>query len=90
MTDSKSGLFSDYWPGPDRYSRTDYVASSIQSGRDMGLPSYSQALQALGLEPPKNWSALNPKVDPQVNRNNNNNTLTMAVGWVWGEEWFSC
>lgn len=56
----------DYWPGPDRYSRTDYVASSIQSGRDMGLPSYSQALQALGLEPPKNWSALNPKVEPQV------------------------
>lgn len=88
MTDSKSGLFSDYWPGPDRYSRTDYVASSIQSGRDMGLPSYSQALQALGLEPPKNWSALNSKVEPQVNRNNNN-TLTMAVGWGWGEEWFS-
>ncbi|XP_060228150.1 dual oxidase 2 [Meriones unguiculatus] len=56
----------DYWPGPDRFSRTDYVASSIQRGRDMGLPSYSQALLALGLEPPKNWSALNPKVEPQV------------------------
>ena len=56
----------DYWPGPERFSRTDYVASSIQRGRDMGLPSYSQALLALGLEPPKNWSALNPQVEPQV------------------------
>ncbi|XP_052037430.1 dual oxidase 2 isoform X2 [Apodemus sylvaticus] len=56
----------DYWPGPERFSRTDYVASSIQRGRDMGMPSYSQALLALGLEPPKNWSALNPQVDPQV------------------------
>lgn len=77
MTDSKSGLFSDYWPGPDRFSRTDYVASSIQRGRDMGLPSYSQALRAFGLEPPKNWSALNPQVEPQVN---NNNTTRTAPG----------
>lgn len=56
----------DYWPGPGKFSRTDYVASSIQRGRDMGLPSYSQALLALGLETPKNWSYLNPNVDPQV------------------------
>ncbi|KAM4829010.1 dual oxidase 2 [Thomomys bottae] len=56
----------DYWPGPDKFSRTDYVASSIQRGRDMGLPSYSQALLALGKEPPKNWTDLNPKVEPQV------------------------
>uniref|UniRef100_A0A8C6DK07 NAD(P)H oxidase (H2O2-forming) n=1 Tax=Moschus moschiferus TaxID=68415 RepID=A0A8C6DK07_MOSMO len=56
----------DYWPGPGKFSRTDYVASSIQRGRDMGLPSYSQALQALGLKTPRNWSDLNPKVDPQV------------------------
>ncbi|XP_020029096.2 dual oxidase 2 isoform X1 [Castor canadensis] len=56
----------DYWPGPDKFSRTDYVASSIQRGRDMGLPSYSQALLALGLEPPKNWSDLSSYVDPQV------------------------
>ncbi|XP_034506347.1 dual oxidase 2-like, partial [Ailuropoda melanoleuca] len=32
----------DYWPGPGKFSRTDYVASSIQRGRDMGLPSYTQ------------------------------------------------
>lgn len=56
----------DYWPGSGKFTRTDYVASSIQRGRDMGLPSYSQALLALGLEIPKNWSHLNPDVDPQV------------------------
>ncbi|XP_008060853.1 dual oxidase 2 [Carlito syrichta] len=56
----------DYWPGPGKFSRTDYVASSIQHGRDMGLPSYSQALLALGLEIPRNWSDLNPNVDLQV------------------------
>nr|XP_027781806.1 dual oxidase 2 [Marmota flaviventris] len=56
----------DYWPGPGKFSRTDYVASSIQRGRDMGLPSYTQALLALGLEAPKNWSGLNPNVDPKV------------------------
>ncbi|XP_059558495.1 dual oxidase 2 isoform X1 [Myotis daubentonii] len=56
----------DYWPGFGKFSRTDYVASSIQRGRDMGLPSYSQALLALGLENPKNWSYFNPNVDAQV------------------------
>ncbi|KAM7158614.1 dual oxidase 2 isoform 1-T3 [Molossus nigricans] len=56
----------DYWPGSGKFSRTDYVASSIQRGRDMGLPSYSQALLALGLETPRNWSNLNHNVDPQV------------------------
>lgn len=56
----------DYWPGPDKFSRTDYVASSIQRGRDMGLPSYSQALQALGMKEPQNWTELNPNLDPQV------------------------
>ncbi|KAM5235525.1 dual oxidase 2-like [Ctenodactylus gundi] len=56
----------DYWPGPGRFSRTDYVASSLQRGRDMGLPSYSQALLTFGLEPPKNWSDLNSHVDPKV------------------------
>ncbi|XP_077620493.1 dual oxidase 2 [Crocuta crocuta] len=56
----------DYWPGPGKFSRTDYVASSIQRGRDMGLPSYTQALKALGLETPKNWSDINLNVDPQV------------------------
>ncbi|XP_054420993.1 dual oxidase 2 [Pteronotus mesoamericanus] len=56
----------DYWPGSGKFSRTDYVASSIQRGRDMGLPSYSQALLVLGLNTPNNWSYLNPNLDPQV------------------------
>ncbi|XP_064425750.1 dual oxidase 2 isoform X3 [Mirounga angustirostris] len=56
----------DYWPGPGKFSHTDYVASSIQRGRDMGLPSYTQALMALGLDTPRNWSHINPHVDPQV------------------------
>ncbi|XP_007933419.1 dual oxidase 2 [Orycteropus afer afer] len=56
----------DYWPGPGKFSRTDYVASSIQRGRDMGLPSYCQALLALGLRTPKNWSEVNPNLEPQV------------------------
>ncbi|XP_006883008.1 PREDICTED: dual oxidase 2 [Elephantulus edwardii] len=56
----------DFWPGPGKYSRTDYVASSIQRGRDMGLPSYNQALMALGLTTPQNWSNFNPNVEPQV------------------------
>lgn len=46
----------------------------------MGLPSYSQALLALGLEPPKNWSALNPKVEPQVSNNNNIIIITARGG----------
>ncbi|XP_004687902.1 PREDICTED: dual oxidase 2 [Condylura cristata] len=56
----------DYWPGPGKFSRTDYVASSIQRGRDMGLPSYIQALQTLKLKTPKNWTELNPEVESQV------------------------
>lgn len=63
----------DYWPGPDQFTRSDYIANSIQRGRDMGLPSYTQALLALGLEPPKNWSDLSPHVDPQVKRDKDNN-----------------
>ncbi|KAM9645139.1 dual oxidase 2 isoform 1-T1 [Trichechus inunguis] len=56
----------DYWPGPGKFSRTDYVASSIQRGRDMGLPSYIQARLALGLGTPKNWTDINPQVDSEV------------------------
>lgn len=64
---------SDYWPGPGKFSRTDYVASSIQRGRDMGLPSYSQARQALGLETPEKWSDLNTSVNHQVRNSDDDN-----------------
>uniref|UniRef100_A0A8C3NJW9 NAD(P)H oxidase (H2O2-forming) n=1 Tax=Geospiza parvula TaxID=87175 RepID=A0A8C3NJW9_GEOPR len=56
----------DYWYGPLRYSRTDYVASWIQRGRDFGLPTYNQARQRFGLEPLQNWSSLAPHLEPQV------------------------
>ncbi|XP_063782342.1 dual oxidase 2-like [Pseudophryne corroboree] len=32
----------DYWYGQSKYTRTDLLATSIQHGRDMGLPSYNK------------------------------------------------
>ncbi|NXK37312.1 DUOX2 oxidase, partial [Piprites chloris] len=56
----------DYWYGPLKYSRTDYVASWIQRGRDLGLPTYNQARERFGLKPLQNWSNLAPHLEPQV------------------------
>ncbi|OWK58826.1 Dual oxidase 2 [Lonchura striata] len=56
----------DYWYGPLKYSRTDYVASWIQRGRDFGLPTYNQVRQHFGLKPLQNWSNLAPHLEPQV------------------------
>ncbi|PKK19165.1 dual oxidase 2 [Columba livia] len=56
----------DYWYGPLKYSRTDHVASWLQRGRDLGLPTYNQARELFGLEPLQNWSALAPHLDQQV------------------------
>ncbi|NWY30255.1 DUOX2 oxidase, partial [Pheucticus melanocephalus] len=56
----------DFWYGPLKFSRTDYVASWIQRGRDFGLPTYNQARQHFGLEPLQNWSSLAPHLEPQV------------------------
>ncbi|XP_023790135.1 dual oxidase 2-like [Cyanistes caeruleus] len=56
----------DYWYGPLRYSRTDYVASWLQRGRDLGLPTYNQVRQHFGLKPLQNWSNLAPHLEPQV------------------------
>ncbi|NXW90244.1 DUOX2 oxidase, partial [Alopecoenas beccarii] len=56
----------DYWYGPLKYTRTDYVASWLQRGRDLGLPTYNQAQERFGLEPLQNWSALAPHLDQQV------------------------
>ncbi|EPQ14735.1 Dual oxidase 1 [Myotis brandtii] len=50
----------DFWPGPLKYSRTDHVASSLQRGRDLGLPSYTKAREALGLPPITRWQDINP------------------------------
>ncbi|XP_056355441.1 dual oxidase 2-like [Oenanthe melanoleuca] len=56
----------DYWYGPLKFSRTDFVASWVQRGRDFGLPTYNQARQRFGLEPLQNWSDLAPHLEPQV------------------------
>lgn len=52
--------FSDFWPGPLKFSRTDYLASCLQRGRDLGLPSYTKAREALGLSPISHWQDINP------------------------------
>lgn len=57
---------TDYWYGPLKYSRTDYVASWLQRGRDLGLPTYNQARERFGLDPLQNWSDLAPHLDQQV------------------------
>lgn len=59
---------TDYWYGPLKYSRTDYVASWLQRGRDLGLPTYNQARERFGLEPLQNWSDLAPHLEQQVTR----------------------
>ncbi|XP_032337176.1 dual oxidase 1 isoform X2 [Camelus ferus] len=50
----------DFWPGPLKFSRTDHLASCLQRGRDLGLPSYTQARAALGLAPVTRWQDVNP------------------------------
>lgn len=60
---------TDYWYGPLKYSRTDYVASCLQRGRDLGLPTYNQARERFGLEPLQNWSDFAPHLERQVTRN---------------------
>uniref|UniRef100_A0A8V5HG52 NAD(P)H oxidase (H2O2-forming) n=1 Tax=Melopsittacus undulatus TaxID=13146 RepID=A0A8V5HG52_MELUD len=56
----------DYWYGPLKYSRTDYVASCLQRGRDLGLPTYNQARERFGLKPVQNWSDFAPYLERQV------------------------
>ncbi|KAM8974091.1 dual oxidase 1-like [Pelodytes ibericus] len=49
----------DYWYGPMKYSRTDYISSSIQRGRDLGLCSYNHAREYFGLKPARSWTEIN-------------------------------
>lgn len=60
---------TDYWYGPLKYSRTDYVASWVQRGRDLGLPTYNQVRERFGLKPLQNWSNLASHLEPQVTGN---------------------
>uniref|UniRef100_A0A8C9ALZ4 NAD(P)H oxidase (H2O2-forming) n=1 Tax=Prolemur simus TaxID=1328070 RepID=A0A8C9ALZ4_PROSS len=50
----------DFWPGTLKFSRTDHLASCLQRGRDLGLPSYTKARAALGLPPVIRWQDINP------------------------------
>ncbi|MGH0132261.1 UNVERIFIED_CONTAM: hypothetical protein FKN15_051089 [Acipenser sinensis] len=52
----------DYMYGPMRFSRSDLVSLSIQSGRDNGLPSYNQAREGFGLKPVQSWEEINPEL----------------------------
>ncbi|NXA33140.1 DUOX2 oxidase, partial [Eudromia elegans] len=56
----------DYWYGPLKYTRTDYVASWLQRGRDLGLPTYNQAREQFGLEPLQTWTDLGAHSGQQV------------------------
>uniref|UniRef100_A0A8C2SLR3 NAD(P)H oxidase (H2O2-forming) n=1 Tax=Coturnix japonica TaxID=93934 RepID=A0A8C2SLR3_COTJA len=56
----------DYWYGPLKYSRTDYVASWLQRGRDLGLPTYNQARERFGLKPLQDWTKLDPHSQQKV------------------------
>lgn len=63
----------DFWPGPLKFSRTDHLASCLQRGRDLGLPSYTKARAALGLPPVTRWQDINPA----LSRSND----TVRRGW---------
>ncbi|XP_060030546.1 dual oxidase 1 isoform X3 [Erinaceus europaeus] len=52
----------DFWPGPLKFSRTDHLASCLQRGRDLGLPSYAKAREAVGLPPITSWQDINPSL----------------------------
>lgn len=50
----------DFLPGPLKFFRTDHLASCLQPGRDLGLPSYTKARATLGLPPVTRWQDVNP------------------------------
>ncbi|KYO21449.1 dual oxidase 2 [Alligator mississippiensis] len=56
----------DYWYGPLKYSRTDFVASWTHRGRDFGLPTYNKARELFGLAPLQNWMDFISHVNEQV------------------------
>lgn len=57
---------ADYWYGPLKYSRTDFMASWLQRGRDLGLPTYNQARERFGLQPLQDWMDLAPHLEQEV------------------------
>ncbi|KAH0503274.1 Dual oxidase 1 [Microtus ochrogaster] len=70
----------DFWPGPLKFSRTDYVASCLQRGRDLGLPSYTNARAALGLPPISHWQDINPSLS------RSNGTVLEATAALYNQD----
>nr|XP_033776674.1 dual oxidase 2-like [Geotrypetes seraphini] len=56
----------DYWFGSMKYSRTDFMALTIQRGRDMGLSTYNNVREFFGLEPIQTWEKLSPWNNTEV------------------------
>ncbi|XP_052039385.1 dual oxidase 1 [Apodemus sylvaticus] len=70
----------DFWPGPLKFSRTDYLASCLQRGRDLGLPSYTKAREALGLSPISRWQDINPTLS------RSNGTVLEATAALYNQD----
>ncbi|XP_040602121.1 dual oxidase 1 isoform X2 [Mesocricetus auratus] len=70
----------DFWPGPLKFSRTDYLASCLQRGRDLGLPSYIKARAALGLPPISHWQDINPALS------RSNDTVLEATAALYNQD----
>ncbi|VCW68212.1 unnamed protein product, partial [Gulo gulo] len=70
----------DFWPGPLKFSRTDYLAGCLQRGRDLGLPSYTKARAALGLPPVTRWQDINPALSQS------NHTVLEATAALYNQD----
>ncbi|XP_043411451.1 dual oxidase 1 isoform X1 [Prionailurus bengalensis] len=70
----------DFWPGSLKFSRTDYLASCLQRGRDLGLPSYTKARTALGLPPITRWQDINPALSQT------NHTVLEATAALYNQD----
>ncbi|XP_058521328.1 dual oxidase 1 [Ochotona princeps] len=70
----------DFWPGPLKFSRTDYLASCLQRGRDLGLPSYTKARAAVGLPPLTHWPDINPALF------GSNDTVLKATATLYNQD----
>ncbi|TKC33554.1 hypothetical protein EI555_021218 [Monodon monoceros] len=49
-----------WWLRMHEFFHTDHLASCLQPGRDLGLPSYTKARATLGLPPVTRWQDVNP------------------------------